>query len=155
MGRASLGRWKPATVRTLWGIAKSPELSLSDEELHLLVERETGKDSLRALSQRELDNVARILQGMKDGVRREDMRRRTDEGGNPQTVHLRKKIYALSVQLGWQKDSRRINGMAKRVCGVDRVEWLTVMQCIQLIEALKAMIERQKKEEEKTYAKEN
>ena len=38
------------SIRTLWGLAKSPELSLDDEDLYSLVERETGKDSLRALT---------------------------------------------------------------------------------------------------------
>ena len=33
------------TIKTLWGLAKSKELGLTEEELHLLVARETGKDS--------------------------------------------------------------------------------------------------------------
>ena len=32
---------KPASIRTLWAIAKSPELHLSDEDLHAVVFRET------------------------------------------------------------------------------------------------------------------
>lgn len=36
------------TIRTLWGIAKSPELQLGSEELHLVVQAQTGKDSEEA-----------------------------------------------------------------------------------------------------------
>lgn len=31
------------TIRMLWGIAKSPELGMTDEELHLLVLSHTGR----------------------------------------------------------------------------------------------------------------
>ena len=37
------------TIKTLWGLAKSKELGLTEEELHLLVARETGKDSIPGL----------------------------------------------------------------------------------------------------------
>lgn len=131
------------SIRTLWGIAKSPELSLTDEELHLIAERETGKDSLRALTGQERKDVARVLQGMKDGAKR------AETAGNPQTVRLRAKIRSLCEELGWE-DPRRVNGMAKRVCGVERVEWLNVPQCIKLIEALKAMQKRRIEQEERT-----
>ena len=39
------GRKLPS-IRTLWAIAKSPELGLTDEDLHGVVYRETGKGSL-------------------------------------------------------------------------------------------------------------
>ena len=32
---------KPASIRTLWAIAKSPELAMTEDELHALVYRET------------------------------------------------------------------------------------------------------------------
>lgn len=141
MGRRTASGRPAATIRTLWAIAKSPELSLTDEELHLVVQRETGKDSLRALTGKELAAVARVLQQMKDGATK-GKDRRTDVGGNPHTVSLRQKIYRLCEELGWGEDRRRMDGMARRVCGVDRVEWLNVPQCIALIEALKAIIKR-------------
>ena len=31
-------------IKKIWGIAKSPELKLTDEELHLVVQAHTGKD---------------------------------------------------------------------------------------------------------------
>ena len=47
------------TIKTLWGLAKSKELGLTEEELHLLVARETGKDSIRELNRSELSHVCR------------------------------------------------------------------------------------------------
>lgn len=160
MGRRAASGRPVATIRTLWAIAKSQELSLTDEELHLIVQRETGKDSLRALTRKELGDVARVLQEMKDGVTK-GKDRRTDVGGNPHTVRLRQKIYRLCEELGWGEDRRRMDGMARRVCGVDRVEWLDVAQCIALIEALKAMGGRKDEKEDrneeknKAYCREN
>lgn len=34
-------------IKKIWGIAKSPELKLTDEELHLVVQAHTGKDHLQ------------------------------------------------------------------------------------------------------------
>lgn len=137
---------KPASLRTLWAIAKSPELSLSEDDLHAIVYRETGKQSMRQLTQGEVNTVARVLQNLKDGNKSQ---RRTDEGGNPRTTQLRRKIYMLCETLGWNNDSRRINGFAKKLFGVDRVEWLTPAQCNKLVEALKKMIDRERSQPEK------
>ena len=49
------GAWQKMaspTIRMLWGIAKSPELGMTDEELHLLVLSHTGKDSIKQLNKR-------------------------------------------------------------------------------------------------------
>lgn len=48
-----------AGIRKLWGIAKSPELRLSDEDLHLVVQAHTGKDSIKELNNRELNTCRR------------------------------------------------------------------------------------------------
>ena len=47
---ARRGGRKPASIRTLWAIAKSPELALSDDDLHAVVFRETGKESMKKLT---------------------------------------------------------------------------------------------------------
>lgn len=129
-----------ASIRTLWGIAKSPELGMTDEDLHALVYRETGKESIRKLSQGELNTVARILQNLKDGARRPGRGKRTDEGGDPRTVELRRKIYHLMQELGWKE--YQVNGLARRMFRVDRIEWLTPGQCGKLVEAMKAILAR-------------
>lgn len=53
MAARNTGGRKPASIRTLWAIAKSPELGLTDEDLHAVVYRETGKESMKKLSQGE------------------------------------------------------------------------------------------------------
>ena len=137
------GGYKPPSIRTLWAIAKSEELRLTDEDLHAVVYRETKKESMKQLTQGEINTVARVLQNMKDGIQRDTRSKRTDEGGDPRTIAQRQKMYALCDALGWNDDNKRINGFVKKMCGVDRVEWLTMAQCNKVIEALKAMVKRQ------------
>ena len=143
---ARTGR-KPASIRTLWAIAKSPELHMTDEDLHAVVYRETGKESIKALTQGQINEVARVLQNMKDGVSRSTRPKRTDEGGDVRTVQQRRKIYALTEQLGWNDNPQRIQGFVKRMTGVDRLEWLNVAQCEKVIEGLKAILKRQERKE--------
>ena len=146
MAAARTGRKQPS-IRTLWAIAKSPELHMTDEDLHALVYRETRKESIKALTQGQINEVARVLQNMKDGVSRSTRPKRTDEGGDARTVQQRRKIYALTGQLGWNDDPQRIQGFVKRMTGVDRLEWLNVAQCEKVIEGLKAILKRQERKE--------
>jgi len=145
---ANNGGRKPASIRTLWAIAKSPELDLSDDDLHVIVYGKTGKESMKELTQGEINTLARTLQNMKDAAQTTPHDKRTDEGGDPRTVNLRRKIFALCGELGWNDDNRRINGFVKRMCGVERVEWLSLWQCNKVVEALKKMIDRQQGKEQ-------
>lgn len=141
------------SIRTLWGLAKSPELSLDDEDLYSLVERETGKDSLRALTQGELDRVARILENQKEQGKRQTAGQKSYERGRPETAAQRHKIYRLTQELGWAENPKRIQGFIQSLFGkgdtvrVCRLEWLTREQCSIVIEALKKMAERKGKED--------
>ena len=103
MTAARTGRKQPS-IRTLWAIAKSPELHLTDEDLHAVVYRETGKESMKMLTQGEVNTVARVLQNMKDSVSRSVRDKRTDTGGDIRTTAQRRKIYALCEALGWNDD---------------------------------------------------
>ena len=133
------------TIRMLWGLAKCQELSLTDEELHLIVSAHTGKDSIKQLNQRELGTVIGVLGNMKSCVSKNGRSDRQTRG-NTGTVNQRKKIYRLTERLGWDKPAR-VNGLCKRMFGVACVEWLDYQQCSKLIEALKSMAERKEKEE--------
>ena len=146
MAAARTGRKQPS-IRTLWAIAKSPELHMTDEDLHAVVYRETGKESIKALTQGQINEVARVLQNMKDGVSRSTRPKRTDEGGDAPTIQQRRKIYALTESLGWNDNPQRIQGFVKRMTGVDRLEWLNVAQCEKVIEGLKAILKRQERKE--------
>lgn len=137
------------SLRTIWGLAKSDELKLNDEELHLLVFSLTKKDSLKKLTDRQMRLVISHLLELKDSARKE-MRGKNHPAtnGNEATQNQRKKIYKLCDELGWEKEER-VNGMCKRMFRVDSVKWLNYRQCSDLIEALKKMLKR-KEETEKT-----
>lgn len=133
------------TIKMLWGLAKCPELSLTDEELHLIVSAHTGKDSIRQLNQRELGTVIGVLGNMKSSVLGKDRDNRRTRG-NAGTANQRKKVYRLTEMLGWDKPAR-VNGLCKKMFGVACVEWLNYQQCSKLIEALKNMVERKGKQD--------
>lgn len=133
------------TIRMLWGLAKCQELSLTDEELHLIVSAHTGKDSIRQLNQRELGTVIGVLGNMKSSASKNGRSDRQTRG-NTGTVNQRKKIYRLTERLGWDKPAR-VNGLCKKMFGVACMEWLDYQQCSKLIEALKSMAERMEKED--------
>lgn len=133
-----------ANTKKIWGIAKCPELKLSDEELHLFVAALTGKDSIRELTLREQESVIRALLHMKDSARGSG---RARTRGNPVTARQREKIQKLADSLGWDKPAR-VNGMCMRMFKVSSVEWLNYRQCSDLIEALKAMLARQEANQE-------
>lgn len=132
-----------ATLKMIWGLAKSPELSMDSEELHLLVAGITGKDSLKELTQRELNDVAMEL------IRRKDPEKyRKQNRGNPVTVWQRRRIEVLTQALGWDNPAR-LNGLVRKLYHVETVDWLDCQQCSKLIEALKAMVKRKVAEDEK------
>ena len=133
------------TIKTLWGLAKSKELGLTEEELHLLVARETGKDSIRELNRSELSHVCHILQKQKDDIKRQEGRM-PERRGNPQTGRQRRKIGQLKEKLGWEE--RQVRALCHRMYRVDAVEWLTYYQCQGLIEAMKAILERKPEKED-------
>ena len=131
------------SIRTIWGLAKSPGLALSEDDLYALVWRETGKEHMRELSQGEIDKVCRALAALKasSGAPPAPAKRWP---GNMGADRLRGKVYAMSYQLGWNGDKARINGLVRKMFEVSALEWLNARQCSQLIEAMKAMAEREK-----------
>ena len=132
------------SIKTIWAIAKSKELSMSEEDLRALMYRETGKDSMKLLTQQEINRICLRLNDMKDGItgRKTSKQKRTDTGGTRGTENQRKLIYKLTEELGWNDNNNRINGLVKKMFRVDRIEWLENWQCSKLIEALKQMKER-------------
>ena len=145
-GDSMAGNTSQPSIKRVWGIAKSPELKLTEEELHLLVQAHTGKDSIKALNKRELQTVIRVLGNMKDSAKKSE-RGRNRYSGSEVTENQRKKIYKLTQELGWDKPTR-VNGMCQKMFGVSAVEWLNYQQCSKLIEALKSMLKRQKEEQD-------
>lgn len=78
-------------IKRIWAAAKSPELKLTDEELHLFVHALTGKDSIRALTAAEAKKVTGALAHMKESARKEGRKRRAS--GTTATENQRRKIH--------------------------------------------------------------
>lgn len=143
-GTATGGRRAPRySIKTIWGLAKCPELHLGKDELYTIVQRETGKESIKALTQAEINKVCNALSKLKDATATKEPKKRTDKGGNAVTENQRRKIFMLTGELGWNDNTARVNGFVKRMFKIDRLEWLTFSQCSKLIEALKKMVERE------------
>ena len=77
-------------IKMLWGIAKSKELSMSDDDLHEFVYAQTGKSSIKKLTRRELSLVVTALGNLKD------MAGGKKKPGNTVTEKQRRMIYALA-----------------------------------------------------------
>lgn len=125
----------------IYAIAKSPQLSMSDEELHNLVGGLTGKNSFKELTQEEISRVVVKLQWMKDSVDEEKKQRNFTRRGNRSTERQRKKMYMLMKNLGW--NDARVRGFAKKMVGTETIEWLNHEQCSILIEGMKKLLARQ------------
>lgn len=136
---------KPPSIRTVWGIAKSPELRLEDEDLYAVVYRETGKESLRKLTAGELSRVIRALQEMKDSARAE---RGPGSGRTRAETPGRWSSGGSCIRRGGSGLERSAGErLARRMFQVERIEWLAPAQCGKLIEALKAIHARGRRKE--------
>lgn len=139
------GNTRQQDVRRIWGIAKSPELQLTEEELHLVVSAHTGEESIKALTTKQIRTVIKVLLTMKESAAMASgSHGRDSANGNQAAVSQRKKIFMLAKELGWESPVR-VNGMCRKMFGVSAVEWLDPRQCAKLIEALKAMVKRKKR----------
>ena len=128
--------------KVIWGLAKSPELNLDSQAVHDIVFDLTGKDSLKLLTDQEIDKVVRALKQTKNRINNEIPKYRTDTEGEIETVRQRKLIYMLTGELGWNKDNRRIDAFCQRMFRMNLKE-LDYQQCYVIIEALKDIVERE------------
>ena len=125
----------------IYAIAKSPQLGMTDEELHLLVGGMTGKDSLKELTPRELMDLTTKLQEMRDSASGKKDKRNFTRRGNRATERQRRKMYMLMKELGWT--DKRVRGFARKMVGTETIEWLNHEQCAILIEGMKKLIDHQ------------
>ncbi len=123
--------------KALWGAARAN--GLDKDALYDVIESVTGKEHMTELTYVEAAKVLDRINNKKAYV--ENTQKRTDLGGNPETIQLRKKIYQLTGQLGWNDNNERINGFVYKMFKVSRIEWLPVNKCHKLIEILKKMVE--------------
>lgn len=120
-------------IRNIWGLAKSKELNLTDDDLYAIIIRETGKDSMRQLTTKELNRVISVLIDMK-----ERYKARPGMASKEQLY----KIKELEKALGWDDNPRRLQGFIRKYYKVERLEWLKFNDAIKLIESLKKMLSK-------------
>lgn len=120
-------------ISKIWAAAK--ERGIDRDDVYALVLQVSGQDSIKGLTQTQANEVIDRIVGAA-------MQNDYQEYGNVATQQMRKKIYILTVELGWDKNPKRLEGFCKRMFKVEKVEWLNGKQCYQLIEALKDMAKR-------------
>lgn len=128
--------------KAIW--AASREFGLDRETVYDIILAVSEKEHMTELTYLE---AAKVIGRIRGKSLKHEERKRTDIGGDPRTIPLRKKIYALTEELGWNNEPERLQGFLRRMYKMERVEWLSVGQCHQLIESLKKMIERESKKD--------
>jgi phage gp16-like protein len=116
--------------------AAAKELGLDEDTRRDLMERETGKRSASAMNDGELGKVVGALSELKKGSAASAARSFVPHE-DPQV----RKVYAMWTALKRKGlvTAAKPNGFAKRMAGVDSVEWATPEQLRQIIEGLKAV----------------
>jgi len=119
-----------------------------EEDWRGFLEKNTGKRSLRAMTEPQLGRVLDALHAAgapRIAGKRAGAAKRADGDRAPDAV---RKIRALWLTLrddGTLRDSSEaaLNAFAKRQTGIDRLAWLDGEQAASVIEALKSWIERE------------
>jgi len=113
------------------------ELGISDEDVRGILQREFGKESRADLTELELGYLVDYF--VEHGWQARG--RRPEAGGNKQIVTLRAR--ALEIAEGIENGDRRLRGLVRKICGVDRPEWAS--DAAKMKQVL-AVMERIKKE---------
>ncbi len=120
-------------ISKIWASAK--EQGIDREDVYALVLQVSGQDSIKGMTQ---DQANKVIDRIVGTCSRPEYQKQ----GRITTDQMRKKIYILTVELGWDKNPKRLEGFCKRLFKVEKVEWLDERQCYQLIETLKDMVKR-------------
>lgn len=120
-------------ISKIWAAAK--EQGIDREDVYALVLQVSGQDSIKGMTQ---DQANKVIDRIVGTCSRPEYQKQ----GRITTDQMRKKIYILTVELGWDKNPKRLEGFCKRLFKVEKVEWLDERQCYQLIETLKDMVKR-------------
>ena len=131
---------------TIYSMAK--EVGLDKDDLYAVLYRDTGKDSMKQCSEKELKNMVLFLRLLKNTQALEH---------SGMSAAQKKKIYALAYSMNWDKDdetgqyiegliTKRLSGLCKKYCHADHINWLDKEQAHTLIETLKKLVQKQTKE---------
>lgn len=130
---------KVYTTKSLYGMAKSPELNLDNDNLHAVVFRVTGKESIKQLTQTDLKAVVRELILLKEMCQREADVSRSNEETQWASQGQLYQIKQLEKELGWNNNPARLRGFMKKYSKKENVKWMTAEEASNLIEALKGV----------------
>lgn len=118
-------------IKKIWTASK--KLDLSKEEIYMILQRETGKDSMRKCSEKELE---RVLFSLNSSSGFSNFR------GDRATKRQLWKIRQIETELGWSDNPQRLTSFVHKYYKVESIEWLTSAQAWRLIESLKKVLER-------------
>lgn len=120
-------------MKRLWASAR--ELEMDSDAVHALVKAVTGADHISTLTHAQAVQVIDALS--------------TRKGKPPGGVSKKQMwlIRDLARQLGWSDNPKRLRGFTKRQAGVERLEWLTASGARRVVEGLKALLKREKKDD--------
>lgn len=119
-------------IKIIWTIGR--KLQLSEEELRAVLRRETGKDSMRDCTSKELERTLLALRAMQGGQ---------NHTGDRATRKEVWKIHDLEKNLGWQDEPQRLRAFLKKYYRIEQPEWLTHAQAWRAIESLKKVLSKQ------------
>lgn len=120
-------------ISAIWAIS-SKQLGMDSEDLHSLVLRETGKESIRKCTDSQLEKVLKSLKLM-GGIQQQRLGRVTER----QLSY----IASLERQLGWESNPERMRGFLKKNNYPETVKWLSKREASNLIEGMKKVLERE------------
>ena len=128
----------PAQMRKIYALSR--ERNLDSDMLHSHIFALTGKDSIKELSISEAIKIIDSLEGHK-----------TNTPGM-MTERQLKLIKGLAKDIGWtdekgRVDMDRLSGFITERFNIAHINWVNSRTAGQIIEALKAMKNRKKKEE--------
>lgn len=126
-----------AQIKKIYATAK--ELNLDNELLHTFIFNMIGCEHISALTIYEANQIIDELEYKKTGVRKQQYR------SNMATDDQIYKIHALERELEWNDNPRRLRGFMRKYCKTDNEKWLTFDKASKLIEALKKVVDREKK----------
>lgn len=135
--------------RRIFGAAHA--LGMDNNDLHALAADVTGKDSLKALTAREADEVVRELERRQQSAppppKARKPRQHPEHPGGP-TSEQQRKVWAMMYDLQAMDTEPSSLSLGERLCGIIRKElhvsatargpfaWLTCEQCSRLIDIL-------------------
>lgn len=135
-------------IRKIYALAK--ELDIDNDLLHDFMNNTVKEKSISKLTNIQAIKLIDELEYKKTGVRKKRTYR-SDRATEDQLY----KIQALELELGWRDNPKRLKGFMKKYSRVDDIKWLTFDAASNLIEALKKVLEKEKKKKlSKMLAKE-